>query len=67
MLYTADEIRDKPTISSGHCCNLKIDAGDMRVWLCRVGDGVTIERLRDGVWRTVNGGCMAYETGLEAE
>jgi hypothetical protein len=56
-IYTADEIRDLPTLCVGQCCSLKIDTGTMRVWLCRVGDGVSIERYRDGRWTVVEGGC----------
>ena len=59
--YTADEIRDLPTLSQGQADNLKIDTGTERVWLSRVGieDGmpydnqITIERLIDGRWITV--------------
>jgi ribosomal protein L37E len=61
MIYTPDELRNKPTLHQGQCRDCKIDTGDMRVWLCRVGGGVTVERLRNGVWLTVCGGC--YYTG----
>lgn len=40
-----------------YCRSLKIDTGTMRVWLCRVGDGVSVERYRDGRWTVVDGGC----------
>lgn len=60
--YTADEIRDLPTLATGQADNLKIDTGEMRVWLCRCGiadgmseeDMITIEELQDGCWITVS-------------
>ncbi len=54
----ASVLAEMPTLYSGHCCNLKIEAEDRRVFLCRVGGGVTVERLIDGRWVTVEGGCM---------
>lgn len=56
--HTPDEIRDLPTLSVGQCCSLKVDTGEIRVWLCRVAGGVTIERCRDGRWSTVEGSCV---------
>ena len=61
-LYTAGELEDMPTLSSGQFDNLKVDTGELRVWLCRCGvaDGlpydnmVTVERLRDGRWVKVS-------------
>jgi len=61
MIYAPSELKDKPTLHQGQCCDCKIDTRDMRVWLCRVGGGVTIERLRDGAWVTVDGGCYNSE------
>ena len=60
--YTASYLADLPTLAVGQTCNLKIDTGDMRVWLCRCGvaDGmpydnqVTIERLVNGRWATLD-------------
>ncbi len=60
-LYSPEELADLPTLCVGQCCSLKIDTGEMRVWLCRVAGGVTIERYRGGRWETVAGGC--YDTG----
>ena len=59
--YTARELKDLPTLAQGQADNLKIDTGTERVWLCRCGiaDGmpynnaITIERLIDGRWQTV--------------
>lgn len=60
-VYTAEELRDLPTLAQGQTDNLKIDTGTERVWLCRCGfedgmpydDMITIERLQDGRWVTV--------------
>ncbi len=59
--YTADELRDLPTLSVSQADNLKVDDGETRVWLCRCGvadgmpydDAITVERLTEGRWRTV--------------
>lgn len=59
-IYEPSELRDLPTLCVGQCCSLKIDTGNMRVWLCRVGGGVTIERYRNGRWDTVEGDCYAH-------
>lgn len=56
--YTAEELSELPTLSTGWTDNLKIDTGETRVWLARVGvedgmpfdNGVTVERLIDGCW-----------------
>lgn len=63
MIYTPGELSPLPTLHQGQCCDCKIDTGDMRVWLCRVAGGVTIERYRDGSWQTVHGSC--YDAGEE--
>jgi len=55
--YTRDMLEDEPTLYTGQCCNCKVDTGLMRVWLCRVGGGVTIETLIDGRWEITDGGC----------
>lgn len=57
-----DVLKHAPTIKSGHCCNLKLEAHPYRVWICRVGDGITIEKYtQKNGWRNVAGGCMAGE------
>jgi len=61
MKYTAEYLRSLETISQGHTDNLKIDNGAKRVWLSRMtvedgmpyNDGVIVERLIDGCWKTV--------------
>ena len=60
--YTLAELKKMPTIESGHFDNLMDQTPTMRVWLSRMtkADGmpynnqVTIERLIDGVWTTVD-------------
>lgn len=59
--YTADALAKSPTLHEGHCCNLKLETSDMRVWLCRVERGVTIERLVGGRWKVTDGSCTSYE------
>lgn len=59
--YTASELKRKPTLSTGQCDSLKVDTGMKRVWIsrCTVADGepfnnkVTVEKLHDGRWETV--------------
>lgn len=59
--FSLDQLNAMPTISGGHTDDLKFDDGTTRVWLSRltVSDGmpydnqVTIERLEDGVWTTI--------------
>ena len=47
-----------PTRFQGQCCDCKVNANGVRVWLCRVGGGVSIEQYqRDGGWHKVSGGC----------
>lgn len=56
--YTADELRNLPTLATGQADDLKVDTGDTRVWLCRCGvaDGmpyenaISVESLVDGQW-----------------
>jgi hypothetical protein len=58
-IYSPSELAELPTLCTGQCCSLKIDTGNMRVWLCRVAGGVTIERYSPtmGAWATVAGNC----------
>ena len=57
-LWTANELEDLPTLSTGQADSLKIDTAGMRVWLSRCGladgaryrRGVTVEIYRDGKW-----------------
>jgi hypothetical protein len=58
--YTLAELERIPTQHQGQYDDLKVDTGQVRVWLSRLGieDGmpynnqVTHERLLDGVWTT---------------
>ena len=56
MIYTYDELERMPTIHSGQYADLKIDTGDLRIWVSRmtIADGeldpVQVERLEDGRW-----------------
>lgn len=57
--YLPEDLEPLPTLCVGQCCSLKIDEPKRRVWLCRVGGGVSIERYdeKTGRWETVEGGC----------
>jgi len=60
-IWTPAELKKLPTLCVGQCCSLKIERLDegLRVWLCRVGGGVTVERydVASGRWNVVAGGC----------
>ena len=56
-IYSPEELRNLPTLCVGQCCSLKIETETMRVWLCRVAGGVTIERYNGQRWETVAGDC----------
>lgn len=55
--YKPADLKRKRTIHQGQCCDCKIDTGSVRVWLCRVAGGVTIENCFNGRWVTVAGDC----------
>lgn len=57
--FRASELASEATLSVAQCCNLKADDGERRVWLCRVGGGVTVETLADGRWVVTSGSCCA--------
>ena len=59
--YTPYSIEILGTLCKGQCCNLKLDDGTHRVWLCRVAGGITVETLKNGRWQTTSGGCYASE------
>ena len=58
--FTAEELRQKPTLCVGQADDLKVEIDTERVWLsrCTVEDGepydnkVTVETLKDGKWIT---------------
>lgn len=55
--WDVKSLKDLDTIHQGQCCNCKIDTGDIRVWICRVAGGVTIEQYQDGKWIKISGSC----------
>lgn len=56
--WDVEGLKDLPTISQGQCCSCKVDTGHIKVWLCRVAGGITIEQFQDGRWITVQGSCQ---------
>lgn len=64
--YIPAQLRDLPALSKSQCCDLKLDTDGQRVWLCRVGGGVTIEYLdASGRWRIEDGDC--YQKSAEGK
>jgi hypothetical protein len=59
--YTKEELESMPTLCTGQCCSLKVETSTERLWICRVGGGISIERYarRTGRWKLVEGGCTA--------
>lgn len=55
--YTAQTLATMPTLCTGQCCSLKVETAAMRVWLCRVEGGVTIEEYNGRRWEITGGGC----------
>lgn len=58
---TRRELEALPTLAQGQCCDLKIDDGKTRTWVCRCtraegGCGVSQERLINGRWEKVSKG-----------
>lgn len=56
-VYTAQTLATMPTLCTGQCCSLKVETAAMRVWLCRVEGGVTIEEYNGRRWEIIGGGC----------
>lgn len=48
--YTLAELRRLPTLCVGQADDLKIDDGRRRVWISRCGEGISIEKLKNGKW-----------------
>lgn len=63
--WNASVLRELPTIHQGLCCDCKVDSSGVRVWLCRVGGGVTIEQyhINSGRWDRVAGDCYTTTYG----
>lgn len=59
MQFSAKELSGLPTIHQGQCCDCKVDTAGLRVWVCRVAGGVTVEQYKPttGRWEIVAGGC----------
>jgi len=62
-IYPPDTLKGLPDLAIGQCCSLKLKTDTLRVWLCRVAGGVTIERYNGRRWEEVAGNC--YDTGEE--
>lgn len=58
MAATGD-ISERRVIHQGQCCNCYYDDGQMRLWVCRVAGGKTIEEYdqETGRWEITSGGC----------
>jgi hypothetical protein len=60
--YTLKELEELETISQGQADDLKIEDGNIRVWLSRmtIEDGmpynnqVSIEKLQNGAWKVID-------------
>jgi hypothetical protein len=53
--FNVDDLEQRPTLAQGQCCDLKVDTGDFRVWLCRVNKGeISYETLDAGRWVPAN-------------
>jgi hypothetical protein len=61
MMYTKSELRELPTLAQGQCCDLKAEENGRRYWICRMGGGVTVEKLIKGRWTIVAGACTQGE------
>lgn len=58
-MWNTEELKKLPTLHQGQCCDCKIDAGGVRIWVCRVAGGVSMEQYqpKSGRWVVVSGGC----------
>ena len=65
MNFDKVELESMPTLSVGQCCSLKVETENVRVWICRVGGGVSVEQCIGGRWKTVAGGCIDSESDPE--
>jgi hypothetical protein len=59
--WNYEMLRALPTLHQGQCCDCKIDSNGLRVWICRVAGGVTVEQYdtKTGRWNVVSGTCNA--------
>ena len=60
-------MKDYKVIHQGQCCDCYFDDGQVRLWICRVGGGKTIEKYNPntGRWEITSGGCEDIPNGLE--
>ena len=63
-MWNTKELKKLPTLHQGQCCDCKVDTGNIRVWICRVAGGVTIEQYKSktGRWEKVSGDCSEPNT-----
>lgn len=56
--WNTQSLRNAPTIAQGQCCDLKVETSQVRVWLCRASDAVTVEQYnpRTARWGMVSNG-----------
>ena len=61
--WSAEALRQNKTLHQGQCCDCKIDSKGVRVWVCRVGGGVTVEQYKPLTrrWEVVEGSCNTTE------
>lgn len=55
------DISERRVIHQGQCCNCYYDDGLIRLWVCRVGGGKTVEEHDEetGRWEITQGGCYS--------
>ena len=71
MIYTYEELEAMPTLAQGQAADLKVDTGEIRIWLsrCSIANGeldpIQVERLENGRWvdRTRGPGAVYVAQG----
>lgn len=66
MIYVASDYVDLPTLCVGQCCSLKEETPHKRIWVCRVGGGITIERYDRKLHRWYNALGDCYATAVDS-
>lgn len=51
--YTAEELKSVGTLHQTNGAELKVETGSLRIWLEADDTTITVEKLVDGRWRTV--------------
>ena len=54
---TSKGLLEMGVIDSAHCCDCVFANDVTKVWVCRVGGGVTIESYISNMWAPLFGGC----------